>query len=494
MNVELPTSILIIDDDEFIRKSLTNSLKKAGVPKVIAFDNGNVAWDSAKRTDYKLIMLDWNMPELSGNALFNRFRNNKNYKRVPIIIITGFLDKKNLAILEEFPLSIAIQKPFQDGELLKAIDSVFKETRWLTDQETKLQKLIKDVKAKKSGAFNDLIHLLETSKNHKIPAMAGVILKGQGLYNEAEEILKLALKEKSTSLMALNELGKLYLETGNIKSCQKILEKANQINIDNIERLCNLGQISLEQMNFEKADIYFQQALAIDKGNEIARSGKKLVKNITDFLDVTSSIPDNLSSLLNTIGIAMVKNKEIKKGMEHYHAALIHVRDPQVQARLAFNIGYAYKRDRKFKEASEWFIKSLKLDNTYEKAKKYLTEEKIAEILHPVQSKTTDSKNTEQDLDKNDEKEDGVFESFDFAEKKLENISKENFIKVCPLIENFLRFASEKGLYLESQLQDLYELYLKHGAFFNQALKQMLADKNPSVNALKNLLNEKIAS
>lgn len=489
---ELPTSVIIIDDDESIRNSVSKILTTAGVRKVSAFDNPKDAWENARKNKYQLIILDWNLPQIGGVGLFNRFRQHNLYSKAPIVVITGFLDKKNLAILEEFPLSRTLQKPFNQNELIKEIDSLLKEVKWIKDQESQLQVLINSVKQKIPGAFQELKKMVHDSGNHKMHVMAGTIFRQNGLFEEAEEMLKSALQKKETSIMAVNELGKLYLETGNLKASKIFLKKANEINMDNIERLCNLGSISLEEMDFDKADKYFKDAMNVDHEDEKVTSGKRVLDNITGYLEHATSVPDNLSSLLNTIGISLVKSKDIKKGIAHYNAAMMQVRSNEVKARLAFNIGYAHKRDRNEVEANQWFEKSLTLDPTYDKAKQFLDDATIARISRAQEDSHKEFKNWE-DFTSDTDNSDFGYKVSSGSSKKAEEHKKVNrtqFVSECPIIEEYLDMAAKLGIYLEAHLQELYDQYLVHGTKFEDGVKKMIDEENPSINVLKNHLSK----
>ena len=83
--------ILIAEDDFISCKALENNLKEWGYEVVSARD-GNQAWELAKTIDFRLAILDWNMPGIDGIELSHRIRNEcqkEDSKYIYIILLTG---------------------------------------------------------------------------------------------------------------------------------------------------------------------------------------------------------------------------------------------------------------------------------------------------------------------------------------------------------------------------------------------------------------------
>src|SRR5690606_15718130 len=91
---------------------LVEELKNAGISSVDCFDNGNDAWQASRNHRYDFIILDWKIPELSSLALFNRLKSDASYQNTPILVMSGFLNKKDFSLLNEFPNTTNIEKPF----------------------------------------------------------------------------------------------------------------------------------------------------------------------------------------------------------------------------------------------------------------------------------------------------------------------------------------------------------------------------------------------
>ncbi len=116
--------ILVIDDDEAIRKSFKLALDEAGY-RVDTAESGEAGIKRAQKTIYDMIFLDLKMPGLNGVQTLRELR--KFHVAVPIYIVTAFHKEffKELKILTnngiEFEL---LRKPIGSDEILELTDSV----------------------------------------------------------------------------------------------------------------------------------------------------------------------------------------------------------------------------------------------------------------------------------------------------------------------------------------------------------------------------------
>ncbi len=113
--------VLLIDDDELVRNSLTIGLSLEGY-EVAAAAHGRDGWDmfSAQRPD--IVVTDIIMPEQEGIETILAIR--KVDAGIPIIAMSGGSSMGNLNFLEvakSFGASKVLQKPFSPKELIAAI-------------------------------------------------------------------------------------------------------------------------------------------------------------------------------------------------------------------------------------------------------------------------------------------------------------------------------------------------------------------------------------
>ena len=113
--------ILIVEDETSLAEITARHLKKAGY-KITIKANGNVALKSFKDTpnSFDLILTDQLMPQMSGTEMAGEIL--KIQPDIPIIIMTGTLNKSLLQKAQDIGVKKVIIKPISIGELCSAID------------------------------------------------------------------------------------------------------------------------------------------------------------------------------------------------------------------------------------------------------------------------------------------------------------------------------------------------------------------------------------
>ncbi len=84
---EILGKVLIVDDEEIVRKALTKVIKKINAIPVNAKD-GKEALRALKRNSFDLILLDIRLPDIDGISLLKEIK--KRYPYIDIIMITGY--------------------------------------------------------------------------------------------------------------------------------------------------------------------------------------------------------------------------------------------------------------------------------------------------------------------------------------------------------------------------------------------------------------------
>ena len=126
-------TILIVDDSQAIRDLLGRKLLSPSGYQVVMASNGNAAIRIARQQHLDLVLLDVNLPDISGIKVLKALRE-ADYG-VPVIMITSHVEPE--IILQSFRLGAKnyLQKPFTADEVFTAIDKVFAEARWQRERE-----------------------------------------------------------------------------------------------------------------------------------------------------------------------------------------------------------------------------------------------------------------------------------------------------------------------------------------------------------------------
>ena len=112
--------ILVIDDDQWVRRILTRHLNLWGFKVISALDPYTAVKESLK-IEYSVILLDFYLPDINGDILLKLFRKLDNTFETPIIIMSANMDKNILASTYRNGANGFISKPITLHTLSKKI-------------------------------------------------------------------------------------------------------------------------------------------------------------------------------------------------------------------------------------------------------------------------------------------------------------------------------------------------------------------------------------
>lgn len=113
--------VLVVDDDPAIVEMLVEILEKDGRFEVQTAASG---FDAGLRTQEfhpDLIVLDYMLPDINGNAVVRRIRDDATLQDVKIIIVSGVVNRDDVQKLLESGADDFLQKPFSIEQLVKRI-------------------------------------------------------------------------------------------------------------------------------------------------------------------------------------------------------------------------------------------------------------------------------------------------------------------------------------------------------------------------------------
>jgi len=133
--------ILIVDDDEEIRKLIGDFLSKENF-EVEGAKNGKLALDSIskEKKDFQLIVLDIMLPDISGIELCKEIRK---ISTVPIIMLTARSEDIDKIIGLEVGADDYLTKPFNPKELIARIKAILRRTYSNKNSALKCEEIIK---------------------------------------------------------------------------------------------------------------------------------------------------------------------------------------------------------------------------------------------------------------------------------------------------------------------------------------------------------------
>lgn len=126
-----PVSIVMIEDDEGHARLIERNIRRAGVNnELIAFTNGADALafllgdDQSGEVSAKkqlLVLLDLNLPDMTGITILEKIKANAHTKRSPVIVLTTTDDAREIQRCYDLGANVYITKPVDYENFANAI-------------------------------------------------------------------------------------------------------------------------------------------------------------------------------------------------------------------------------------------------------------------------------------------------------------------------------------------------------------------------------------
>ncbi len=216
-------NILIIEDNLEVRENIAEILELAGY-KVFTAENGKVGVEVAMDEKPDLIVCDIMMPVLDGYGVLHLLSKNPETAVIPFIFLTAKAEKSDYQKGMEMGADGYIAKPFDDTELLNAIETRLKKTE-----------ILKKSFSHDQSGLNDFIATVNSNSNIKLLSDNYEVVKYKrkhSLYSEGAYPRYLYfIKSGKIKTFKINEGGKeLIIEIGsdgNFIGYTPILEGSN---------------------------------------------------------------------------------------------------------------------------------------------------------------------------------------------------------------------------------------------------------------------------
>jgi DNA-binding response OmpR family regulator len=122
----MQTTILVVDDHSGQRVILDMLLTLDGY-EVVGLQDGREALEYLKTNTPSLVVLDVNMPFMSGTEICSRMRRIHRLARVPVIILTAMRDEKTLTEARLARADAVISKPLEGKDFRALVKELLEE-------------------------------------------------------------------------------------------------------------------------------------------------------------------------------------------------------------------------------------------------------------------------------------------------------------------------------------------------------------------------------
>jgi two-component system cell cycle response regulator CtrA len=155
--------ILLVEDDPTTSKSIELMLTHANL-NVYCTDMGEDGVDLAKLYDYDLILLDLNLPDMSGHEVLRQVRQAR--VETPILILSGSDDTENKLKGFGFGADDYLTKPFHREELVARIHAIIRRSKGHSQSVIRTGRVAVNLDAKTVDVEGKTVHL--TGKEYQM--------------------------------------------------------------------------------------------------------------------------------------------------------------------------------------------------------------------------------------------------------------------------------------------------------------------------------------
>lgn len=126
-----PVTIVMIEDDEGHARLIEKNIRRAGVNnQIIPFTNGTEALSYLMGSDgsgeisarrHLLVLLDLNLPDMTGVDILEKVKSNIHTKRSPVVVLTTTDDEREIQRCYDLGANVYITKPVDYENFANAI-------------------------------------------------------------------------------------------------------------------------------------------------------------------------------------------------------------------------------------------------------------------------------------------------------------------------------------------------------------------------------------
>ena len=115
--------ILVVDDEETMRRSLADILRLEGY-EVEVLASGEAAVESLKQAPPDLMLLDLKMPKIDGIEVLRKIKSDKDLQMIPVVILTSSSESSDLETCYQLGANAYVVKPVRFADFVEAVKQI----------------------------------------------------------------------------------------------------------------------------------------------------------------------------------------------------------------------------------------------------------------------------------------------------------------------------------------------------------------------------------
>lgn len=241
--------VLVVDDMVNMRRTIKNMVRQLGVGNVLEADDGDTALQvMRKNPDCRFVLMDWNMPRMTGIDAAHEIRADAQMQDIPILLITAEVNREQVALAGELGVNGYIIKPFVTNTLEEKLYAVLN-ARANPPEHVKLGKIGEGLF--RQTLYQKALFIFEMAKNAvenaRVHVNIGETHEMLGDPEKAHASYASAVQLNPMYLKAHVKSAELHLKEGNKDAALESLQKAVAISPSNPDRHIAMGKIHMDK-------------------------------------------------------------------------------------------------------------------------------------------------------------------------------------------------------------------------------------------------------
>jgi tetratricopeptide (TPR) repeat protein len=359
---------VIVQSDRERRRALQTALKAAGVKRIETFSDGWEALHAIEKQSFAVIVGHWHGTGLSGFELLNRIKCSSRHLTTPLIIDCGSLPAEYAKLVDEFPVTNFLSE-IEPKVVKQHLQDLTKQSDWFAKEAAGIKKLLASLSFSEDAliaAFNQL--MIGAPNQQALSLLTARLLREQKFFVAAEAVIRRAIVQKKDSVLALSELGKIFIKQKKFGDSKRVLAKAWSLTPKDVTPL-----VLADSQRYQIKDFAAMRAAILDELRpEISDSAHLLLesRSLQDYYRRKAQVepfPHAYASLCNALGIACARAGQYQSSVNKYKRAMGYALSDNALAKVAYNLGLCYLRWGKHEAAAGWFQQCTVLPSTDQK-------------------------------------------------------------------------------------------------------------------------------
>ncbi|MEN9733673.1 MAG: Adenylate cyclase [Verrucomicrobiota bacterium] len=203
-------SVLVVDDSRMMRLALIRALNSLGFRNITEAANGRQALDLALANPFDLMLLDMEMPEMTGMEVLNAMKDKPELSGLPVIVVSGAEQVENAVQCIELGAEDFLPKPFSPTLLRARVTSSIEKKRLRDLDRLRLQQLQTEkelLQIEKDKSENLLLNILPKAVADRLKGGERTIANGHAtvtvLFADLVGFTELARRTTPADLVSL---------------------------------------------------------------------------------------------------------------------------------------------------------------------------------------------------------------------------------------------------------------------------------------------------